>query len=308
MRVKLNSQMEPHSKFVEATTRMLYIIHRRLMSPIYSKEFIWKMTSLYKEQLNLVKFINEFINSIIEKRRNELISNTEKSHSKRLCLLDILLHSEMDGKPLTNEDIRGEVNTFMFAGHETSGGTLSFVMYLLAINPEAQNQLLDEIINANISFDTPLNTRKLNSLPFLDGVIKESLRIFPIFPLVPKKCIEDVKIGDVILPAETFIGITYGINHVDEKYFKNPNIFDPTRWFDEISNKDRNPYVYQPFSVGLRNCIGQKFALMELKTAIIKMILKFNVIMDVSGYNPNLIVAFSMKPTNGIPLKFIPRN
>lgn len=99
---------------------MLYLIHRRLMSPLYSKEWIWKMTSLYREQLKTVHYINDFINGIIQKRRQELLSNvgskkenSERTGKERLCLLDLLLHSEMDGKPLTNEDIRGEVNTFM---------------------------------------------------------------------------------------------------------------------------------------------------------------------------------------------------
>lgn len=96
---------------------MLYLIHRRLMSPIYSKEWIWKLSSFHKQQLQTVKYINNFVNEIIQTRRSELLSNSksklDENTKERLCLLDILLHSKMDGKPLTNEDIKGEVNTFM---------------------------------------------------------------------------------------------------------------------------------------------------------------------------------------------------
>lgn len=181
-------------------------------------------------------------------------------------------------------------------------------MYLLALNPDAQDKLLHEIRNAVLEEShSLLNMRQLNSLPYLDGVIKESLRIFPIFPMVPKKCTEDLQIGDVILPADTFIGTTFGLNHNDERYFTNPKKFLPERWSNEVSNKERNPYAYQPFSAGIRNCVGQRFAMVELKTAILKIILRFTVVMDEPDYEPNLIVAFSMKPTNGIPLKFLPR-
>lgn len=202
-----------------------------------------------------------------------------------------------------------KIQIYRFAGHETSGGTLSFIMYLLALNSDAQNKLYDEIQKAGLnSSDISLNMRQLNSIPYLDAIIKESLRMFPIFPMVPKKCIEDIKIGNVTLPANTFIGTTFGLNHNNEKYFSNPQKFLPERWFSEVSNKERNAYVYQPFSAGIRNCVGQRFAMLELKTAIIKIILRFKIVMDEPEYEPNLIVAFSMKPTNGIPLKFFPRH
>lgn len=204
-----------------------------------------------------MSYIDNFINEIIEKRRDYLISHKETSESQtRPAFLDILLQSEMDGKPLTNEDIRGEVNTFMFAGHETTGSTLSFLMYLLATHPKEQEILYTEIKENSLLDDTPLTMRTLNSLKYLDNVIKETLRIYPIFPAVPKKCIEDMKIGDITIPANATVGIFFYMNHMDEKYFKNPKEFIPDRWNDEVTTTQRNPYVYQPFSSGLRNCIG----------------------------------------------------
>lgn len=243
---------------------MLELVHVRLLNPLYSNwSWFWNRSSYAKEQLEQVELIDTYVNDIIEKRRDAILSkplnetNETEGTKEKPALLDILLQSEMDGKPLSNDDIRGEVNTFMFAGHETTGSTLSFLMYLLAKYPDIQKRLYTEIKSSGImKNEEVLSMRSLNSLKLLDSVIKETLRLYPIFPMVPKKCIEDFKLGDIFIPANTFVGTTFSPNHLDEKYFKNAKEFIPDRWSDEVTIAERNPYVYQPFSAGLRNCIG----------------------------------------------------
>lgn len=179
---------------------------------------------------------------------------------------------------------------------------------MLAKHPEEQEILYEEIkSNGLVDRSEPLTMRLLNSLSYLDGTIKESLRIYPIFPAVPKKCVEDFHYNGMFIPKEAMILTAFYPNHMDEKYFKNPTKFIPSRWMDEVTVKERNPYAYQPFSSGLRNCIGQKFAMLEAKTAIVKILSQFKVELAVEGFEPDLVVAFSVKTTNGMPLKFIKR-
>ncbi|XP_063709036.1 cytochrome P450 4d2-like [Culicoides brevitarsis] len=308
MGVKINSQNDPKTKFVEANTQMLFLCYERLINPFYRVEWIWKLTNFYKKQVETVNYINDFVNNLIEIRREVLLAGNETSEKEnsKPVFIDILLKSELDGRPLSNEEIRAEVNTFMFAGHETTGSTLAFVMYQLAKNPTKQKNLYEEIRNSRIT-DSPLTMKSLNSLPYLDGVIKEALRIHPIFPSVPKKCIEDVHFNGMFIPKNTVILTTFHPNHMDPKYFPNPKEFSPERWLTEISSSDRNPYIYQPFSSGLRNCIGQKFAMLEAKTAIVKIISQFDVTLADKDFKPRLSVAFTIKSENGMPLKFTPR-
>ncbi|XP_063697852.1 cytochrome P450 4d1-like [Culicoides brevitarsis] len=310
MGIKINAQNDPKSKFVEANTNMLLTSYKRMINPLWRNEWLWKLSSVYTSQMETISYIDKFVNDLIEKRRSEILAKkvedgTENKKEKP-ALLDILLQSEMDGKPLTNEDIRGEVNTFMFAGHETTGSTLAFTFFLLAKHPEIQQELYEEIKN-NFNQNEPLTMRALNSLPLLDGVIKEALRIHPIFPAIPKKCVEDVHYNGMTIPKQTMILTFFLPNHMDEKYFPDPKKFMPSRWLDEVTAKERNPYAYQPFSSGLRNCIGQKFAMLEAKTAIIKILTKYKVELGVEGFEPDLVVAFSVKTTNGMPLKFVRR-
>lgn len=90
-----------------------------MVHPLYRIKWIWKLSSAYKNQLESITYIDEFVNDLIEKRRSEIIAkkgdgvSESENVREKPALLDILLQSEMDGKPLTNEDIRGEVNTFM---------------------------------------------------------------------------------------------------------------------------------------------------------------------------------------------------
>uniref|UniRef100_A0A336M5J0 CSON009396 protein n=1 Tax=Culicoides sonorensis TaxID=179676 RepID=A0A336M5J0_CULSO len=189
MGIKLNSQTDPNSKFVQANTEILLSIYHRVIYPQYRNEFIWKLSSTYKKQVEIIKYIDNFINDLIEKRRGEILAkittdNKSEDTKEKPALLDILLQSEMDGKPLSNEDIRGEVNTFMFAGHETTGSTLAFTFYLLAKHPKQQETLYEEIKSHGlINNNEPLTMRALNSLPYLDGTLKETLRIHPIFSM-----------------------------------------------------------------------------------------------------------------------------
>lgn len=96
---------------------MLLTIYQRMINPLYRTDWMWKLSSVYKAQLETITYIDEFVNDLIEKRRSEILAKSVAGESENTkekpALLDILLQSEMDGKPLTNEDIRGEVNTFM---------------------------------------------------------------------------------------------------------------------------------------------------------------------------------------------------
>lgn len=96
---------------------MLLTIYQRMINPLYRSDWMWKLSSVYKAQLETITYIDGFVNDLIEKRRSEIlakaVAGVSENTKEKPALLDILLQSEMDGKPLTNEDIRGEVNTFM---------------------------------------------------------------------------------------------------------------------------------------------------------------------------------------------------
>lgn len=111
----------------------------------------------------------------------------EFNRKEKKTFLDVLLHATVDGKPLSDSDIREEVDTFMFEGHDTISSGVLFSLYNIAKHYDVQRKCFDEI-NEIIGADRTQATtlKQLNNLTYLDKVIKESLRLFPPVPLVTR--------------------------------------------------------------------------------------------------------------------------
>lgn len=173
---------------------------------------------------------------------------------------------------------------FFFAGFETISWTLSFALYELAVNEDVQARLFEEVREAEQSLDEgqTLSYEKLQSMPYLDMVVSETLRRWPIATLLNRECVRDYQYDDgrgvkfiIEKGAQIFIPVV-GL-HFDPKYYPNPERFDPER-FSEENRKKIQTGTYLPFGAGPRNCIGSRFALMEAKVVLYYLLLHFHVI------------------------------
>lgn len=171
--------------------------------------FIFNISSFYKREQAALKVLHKFTDSVIVARRNELLEKQKKGVNeeinvddadvgvkKKLALLDVLLQTTIDGKPLSNVDIREEVDTFMFEGHDTTTSGISFALYCIAKHPEVQKKLITEIHDVIGEDKTkPVTLPMLNDLHYLDLVIKESLRLFPPVPIIGRTVTETTEIS-----------------------------------------------------------------------------------------------------------------
>uniref|UniRef100_A0A336M080 CSON009392 protein n=1 Tax=Culicoides sonorensis TaxID=179676 RepID=A0A336M080_CULSO len=311
MGVNLNAQMDSTSPFILANQKMVEIVTQRAFNGFLAVDWIFRLTPYYKVHKECVELINKFVDDVIQERR-KTFHYTKHTNNKdddlpkhRPALLDILLRAQIEGNSLFNERIRSEVQAFMFAGNETTANSLSFTLYLIAKYAEVQEKLFNEIkLNGLHEPTISLKIRDLNALSYMDNVIKESLRLFPALFLAVKWCEEDIKIGDVFIPKYTSFGTSIFSGHRSAKYFTKPNKFNPDRFDAELTAEDRNPYIYQPFSSGLRNCIGQRFAMLEMKTVLVKLLSTFEIKLADNDFEVDVICTFSLKPSNGIPLIF----
>ena len=136
-------------------------------------------------------------------------------------------------------------------------------------------------------------------------VIKESQRLYATVPIIGREPVEDLDVGDGrIIKKGTDIAICIYAMHRDEDLFPEPLKFDPERFSDENQAK-RRPYDFIPFSAGPRNCIGQKFALLEIKSTIVKLLGHFKVLPGETElkYNADL----TLRPENGLFVKIVQR-
>jgi len=226
-----------------------------------------------------------------------------------LAFLDLLLDASDDGRVLSDADIREEVDTFMFEGHDTTAANLCWTVFCLASNPKAMIKVqeeLDGIFGHARSRD--ITKDDLAQMKYLDCCIKESLRLFPSVPLFARYIKQDIPLDDGRkIPAGANAVIVSFFLHRDKTRFPDPEEFQPSRFFPENA-VGRHPYSYVPFSAGPRNCIGQKFAVMEEKVVLAKLFLNFSFEACDNIENMRVVPDLILRPKDGIIVKMTQRD
>ncbi|KAK5646952.1 hypothetical protein RI129_005416 [Pyrocoelia pectoralis] len=306
MGLKINAQKDSTSPYVMSVKDMCRIIFERAFSPFTMTNFTYKFTSTYKQQTKVLSIIHGFTNAIIRSRKANFVrklanGTNDAGLTKRIAFLDLLLEYN-----LTDEAISEEVETFMFEGHDTTAAGISFALYCLSKNPDIQLAAVEELRRIFDDDNERASTyQDLQEMKYLEMVIKESLRLYPPVPTFSRVLKEDVAFNGAILPKGLALTVYTLFLHRDPHIFPNPEKFDPDRFLPE-NVASRSPYAYVPFSAGPRNCIGQRFAMLEMKSAISKMLRKFE-ILPVCDHEPDLCIEVILKSFNGLPIRLKPR-
>jgi cytochrome P450 family 4 len=221
-------------------------------------------------------------------------------------MLDLLLLAEKKGQ-IDEEGIKEEIDTFTFEAHDTTGMALAFTLMLLAENKDVQQTARQEVRDLFRAKGGQLNSTDLQDLNYVERCIKESLRLYPSVPTIMRYLKEDLQLRNYTVPAGTSVVCFIKEVHHDPNFWPEPEKFDPDRFLPERS-VNRHPYAYLPFSAGPRNCIGQKFAMMELKALVAKILLAF----ELEPVDRLADVRFKMdmviRPAHPIHLKFVQIN
>lgn len=235
-----------------------------------------------------LKILHDFTRKVIKQRKNEILGLSEREtdqngeQKSRKAFLDLLLDHHLNGGDLTEEGIREEVDTFMFEGHDTTSMALSWILFLLGHHPECQEKVWTEIDQMfdEMGSSPSISLDKIKDLKYLDCIVKEGLRLCPSVPFVGRRIHEDMTFKasgkEYTVPSGTIVYVFIYMLHRDPDVFPNPETFDPDRFLPENSLR-RNPFAYVPFSAGPRNCIGQRFALSELKIVLAFMLRNFRI-------------------------------
>nr|QIK02100.1 cytochromes P450 family 4 [Holotrichia parallela] len=286
MGTTVNAQNDLDSEYVKCVKMLLQVITERTFSPLLANDMLYIFSDTYRREKYALKIVHDYTRSVIKRRKAEFFGDSKNYESsvdslgrkKKRAFLDLLLEYSTRDPSFTEEDIRQEVDTFMFEGHDTTATSITFALYALAIYPDIQEKVFAEI--ENIFSDDPkrnANYRDLQEMKYLEMVIKESLRVYPTVAQIGRALEEDVDWNGVLLPKGLMIYIfLYGV-HQSSEWYENPEKFDPER-FNAENSKNRNPFTYIPFSAGVRNCIGQKFAMLEMKSAISHILRNFELL------------------------------
>ncbi|CAB0030573.1 unnamed protein product [Trichogramma brassicae] len=237
------------------------------------------------------------------------IDENDIGEKRRLAFLDLMLELRKNGAQMTDEEIKEEVDTIMFEGHDTTAAGSSFVLCVLGAHQDVQARVMDELNEIFKGSDRPCTFQDTLEMKYLERVILETLRLFPPVPAIARKINEDVHLasGDYIVPAGSTVVIPQWKTHRLAEHYPNPLKFDPDNFLPDRT-QDRHYYAYIPFSAGPRSCVGRKYAMLKLKILLSTVLRNYKVTSDLKEEDYKLQVDIILKRSDGFRIKIEPRN
>ncbi|KAF7913101.1 uncharacterized protein EAE98_011652 [Botrytis deweyae] len=228
-----------------------------------------------------VQEMDRMIDGIIKTRRAEMGRGRkgleEKKVRERKDLLQIFLDAnENDPKGFTDKHLMEEMRLFMIAGSDTTGTTCTFTLLLLLNNPSKLQLLTQEILSAFPSQNDTITFANTQELPYLNAAINESMRLMPmVVSGLPRYTSETNWIDGFEIPAHVTTYAFPNILQVDPRIWPDADSYIPERWLDDYKGAPVDKKAFLPFSGGVRNCIGQQFALREIRLILATVIRRF---------------------------------
>lgn len=175
-----------------------------------------------------------------------------------------------DGQPIPVAVLRDEIVNLLFAGHDTTVTSISNIMMHLAQNPDALAKGREE--QAQFDADAPLTFDDIKAMPYLDAIIHESMRILPPVYNTTRVLLEDKEYGEYCLAKDTTVALNSYRVHRDESLWTDPERFDPARFLEPRQEHKQKTFAHTPFGGGPRLCLGQNFAMTEMRVILALML------------------------------------
>nr|XP_020725360.1 phylloquinone omega-hydroxylase CYP4F11-like isoform X4 [Odocoileus virginianus texanus] len=305
-----NCQEKP-SEYITAILELSALAAKRNQQLFLHMDFLYYLTPDGRRFRRACRLVHDFTDAVIQERHRTLPKENiddflkAKAKTKTLDFIDVLLLTkDEDGKGLSDEDIRAEADTFMFEGHDTTASGLSWVLYNLAKHPEYQERCRQEVQELLRDRKTKeFEWDDLAQLPFLTMCLKESLRLHPPVTIISRCYTQDTLLPDGrVIPKGVICLINIAGTHHNPSVWPDPEVYDPFR-FEPENIKGRSPLAFIPFSVGPRNCIGQTFAMTEMKVVLALTLLRFRVL---PGEEPRRKPELILRAEGGLWLRVEP--
>ncbi|XP_052610681.1 cytochrome P450 3A11-like [Peromyscus californicus insignis] len=309
--VNVDSLNNPKDPFVEKARKLLRF---GFCDPLSMSVVLFPFLKTIYEKLNIsifpkgsIAFFKKFVDRMKE---NRLYSN----HKHRVDFLQLMMNTRNNSKDneshkaLSDMEITVQSIVFILGGYESTSNTIVFALYLLATHPNIQKKVQEEIDETLPNKASPTYD-KVMEMEYLDMVLSETLRLYTIVNRLFRACKQDVEIDGVFIPKGSLVMVPIYVLHRDPEYWPEPEEFHPESRFSKENKGSINPYVYLPFGNGPRTCLGRRFALMNLKLALTKVLQNFS-------FQPCKETQIPMKlgrqillqPEKPIVLKVIPRD
>ncbi|GFR13957.1 cytochrome P450 4V2 [Trichonephila clavata] len=318
---EINTLNHPTGSYLKAVEEVKFLAFERIHNPWFWNDFLFRLSSIGRKYSKCVQVLHNFTNKVIsQKRKLKLSSEKEKqpateelgliyseTNRKKISFLDLLLDEHLKHGSLSEEAIREQLDTLLFAGHDTTSVSLSFCMWMVGLHPWVQDKIHEEMDAIFDNDDRDATLEDLRKMQYLECVIKETLRLYPPVTQVGRRVRSDLHFRQYTIPKGSECLVNIYVLHRDPEVFPDPEKFDPERFTPENS-AGRHPFAFVPFSAGPRNCLGQRFALMKLKIVLSSVFRRYKFRSLNSRDKVNIISDFVLRPADGLQIQIRKRH
>ena len=236
--------------------------------------------------------IDGIVNRIIAERRAD-----GRDHGDLLSML-MLARDEETGEAMSDRQLRDEVMTVFIAGHETTATALTWIFYALHRNPEVEKRL-HAVLDKALGGKAPA-FEDLERVPYVRMVIEEAMRLYPPVPQIARQALAEDRIDGVRVPRGAIINMNIWLAHRHPDVWQDAERFDPER-FDAARSGNRQRFIYFPFGIGSRICIGNSFAMLEAQILLATVAQAFRLRLP-EGHAVHPIGNVVLRPKDGLPM------
>ncbi|KAI2467817.1 cytochrome P450 [Annulohypoxylon bovei var. microspora] len=264
----------------------------------------WMPFKANRDFLFAMDWLNDVLRGLIRDRTREVTAATAAGKYEANDSMDLVTFVVEESLPggiaegIGETEFLGHLLEFMAAGHDTSANMLSWALYIMALNPDIQDTLREELMQ--VAADPTFN--ELERLPYLEAFSKETLRIYSPSTTYQRETNTDIVVEGVHIPNGTLFDLCPSVTLLNPAIWgEDVDDFKPTRW-NHLTGDQLSPYAFSPFSNGPRICIGRGFAMFEIKTILFEIVRNYRFISVDSGFtveNPG----FTLRP-HGLKVRF----
>lgn len=283
--------------FTSFYVRLIKIISRRCHEPILFVEPVYRLTRAYYREKKYRKRCCNYLDTVLKERRElitplnnnsnepsslryekdvEEIGQSSNGVERKSFIDQLILH---DGQ-FSDEEIHDHIYTFVAAGYETTALQTAFTLLLLAMHENVQEKVYQEILR-EFSNENRSDVDSSVDFSYLEMVIKESMRLLPPVPIIGRETLEDFELGERVVPkGVTLLVNFFNIHRRKDIWGPDADEFNPDRFLSENVAK-RHSHTFLPFSKGSRDCIGKNYAMLAIRTILVKFLRNFKVMTSI---------------------------
>ncbi|CAH0694623.1 unnamed protein product [Spodoptera exigua] len=269
---KMDVQHHPDTPYLRARKTVMSIINMRLFKAWLQPDVLFNLTSHSAVQKENIDATHKFTDEVIQDK----IAHFDEENCKegRKDILQLLLERKL---AFSNVELREHIDSITLAGNDTTALVISYALLLLGMHQDAQEEVYKELKSIFGDSQRMPTKEDISRMDYLDRVIRETMRLYTVVPLIGRKTRTELKLSTCTVPAGVGCVVIPMVLHRSKRLWgPDADCFNPDRFLPE-NCATRHPCAYIPFSYGTRNCIGRHFGMLAMKSVLANVLRSYKV-------------------------------